>query len=635
MPLGLLAIAASLKNNGFSPTIYHPRKSSVKFTGYNSIAKKILKEKPQIIGFSTWCISYPSSLLIAKQIKKTAPEISILFGGPQASILARETLIHFPFVDFVLAGEADITFPDFLNEFISHNPVYSRIPGLTHRAENGEIFQNLNNHIIENLDELPVPSYDLIPGSKSLKLDVGRGCPFKCTYCTTNDFFSKKYRVKSAKRILHEMNTAFETFKINKFSFAHDMFTLNKKFIEELCSALIGQKNAGINYTWTCSARIDCVTEKMLARMKQSGCEAIFFGIESGSDKIQKSIGKNLKINKAYDVAEICREKGINMHASFIMGFPNETKTDLEKSLHCALNLATNTALVQFSELSLLPGTPLYGKHHSELKIDGLFSNFSNTFCSNDEMKLICQFPGIFSSFYYLPVKTLSHSEMSFLCQIINSLPNFRNTLFLLRKLLLADTEGTKLLQHFKKWYKLMQINDFSKTPVISHATRFLRNYILENANRINTPELNDIFAYEAFQGLILARFNRWQLIKQQLKTGEKTNRLQITPTPAWNILTTSYKLNRIIPSENKWDTTKTGKRKGRYIYLMVANSPDKCKRYQINNTDEYLLRSLSETNIDEFITMTGSDVTKTEIMTWLKKMKRLGVIEISTSVKN
>jgi hypothetical protein len=369
--------------------------------------------------------------------------------------------------------------------------------------------------------------------------------------------------------------------------------------------------------------------------MKQSGCEAIFFGIESGSDKIQKSIGKNLKINKAYDVAEICREKGINMHASFIMGFPNETKTDLEKSLHCALNLATNTALVQFSELSLLPGTPLYGKHHSELKIDGLFSNFSNTFCSNDEMKLICQFPGIFSSFYYLPVKTLSHSEMSFLCQIINSLPNFRNTLFLLRKLLLADTEGTKLLQHFKKWYKLMQINDFSKTPVISHATRFLRNYILENANRINTPELNDIFAYEAFQGLILARFNRWQLIKQQLKTGEKTNRLQITPTPAWNILTTSYKLNRIIPSENKWDTTKTGKRKGRYIYLMVANSPDKCKRYQINNTDEYLLRSLSETNIDEFITMTGSDVTKTEIMTWLKKMKRLGVIEISTSVKN
>jgi len=180
-----------------------------------------------------------------------------------------------------------------------------------------------------------------------------------------------------------------------------------------------------------------------------------------------------------------------------------------------------------------------------------------------------------------------------------------------------------------------MQINDFSNTPVISHAVRFLRNYILENANRINTPELNDIFAYEAFQGLILARFNRWQPIKQQVKNGEKTNNLQITPTPVWNILTTSYKLNRIIPSENKWDTTKTGKRKGRYIYLMVANSPDKCKRYQINNTDEYLLRSLSETNIDEFITMTGSDVTKTEIMTWLKKMKRLGVIEISTSVKN
>jgi radical SAM superfamily enzyme YgiQ (UPF0313 family) len=629
MPLGLLAIAASLRNKGFSPTIYHPLKRLIRFPGYNSVAKKILKEKPQIIGFSTWCISYPALLLVAKQIKKLAPEIPILFGGPQASILARETLLHFLFVDFVLAGEADFTFPLFLNELNNSEPDYSRIPGLTYRTKSGNVHQNPMNGAINNLDDLPVPAYDLIPGSKSLKLDVGRGCPFKCSYCTTNDFFSKKYRVKSAKRILHEMNSAFETSKIDKFSFAHDMFTLNKKFIEELCSALIGQKNAGINYTWTCSARIDCVTEKMLAQMKHSGCEAIFFGIESGSEKIQKSIGKNLKIGKAYEVAEICRETGLNMHASFIMGFPDETTTDLEKSLRCALQLATNGALVQFSELSLLPGTPLYEEHHSELKFDGLFSNFSNTFCRREEIELICQFPPVFSSFYYLPVKTLSHAEMSFLCQIINSLSNFRNTLFLLRKLLLADIEGIKLLHLFKTWHNPLQKDDYSNTPIISHPIRFLRTYILENTHRINIPELNDIFAFEAFQGLILARFNRWQLIKQQLKNGKKTNPFQIIPTPAWNILTTSYRLNKVILSENNWDTTKIRKRKGRYTYLIVANSPNKCKRYQINQTDEYLLQNLSESTIDEYVAKVGSDVTKKDVVNWLKRMKKLGVIEI------
>ena len=154
MPLGLLAIAASLRNNGFSPTIYHPEKRLIRFPGYNSIAKKILKVKPQIIGFSTWCISYPASLLVAEQTKKLAPEIPILFGGPQASILARQTLLNFQFVDFVLAGEADFTFPLFLNEFNNSEPDYSRISGLTYRTKSGNVHQTPMNGAINNLDEI-------------------------------------------------------------------------------------------------------------------------------------------------------------------------------------------------------------------------------------------------------------------------------------------------------------------------------------------------------------------------------------------------------------------------------------------------------------------------------------------------
>lgn len=634
LPLGLLAIAATLRKNEYFPSIYRPKIRIITVNDYNTIAKDILSKKPQIIGFSTWCINYPASLLVAQQIKIEAPEITIVFGGPQASILSKETLQNFWYIDFILAGEADFSFPFFIKELNKKQPNLKQIPGLTYRTISGQIVQNQIDSVIENLDDLPVPAYDLIPDSKTLKLDVGRGCPFKCTYCTTNNFFSKKYRVKSVNRILHEMNFAFTQSNINKFSFAHDMFTLHKKFINELCTALINQQTkSGVNFTWTCSARTDCVTKEMLVQMQQAGCESVFFGIESGSEKIQNCIGKKLEIGKVHELATICREAGINMHASFIIGFPDESKEDVEKSLKCALKLATKGALVQFSELSLLPGTPLFDKYCSALKFDGLFSNFSETFCGYEELKLILKYPQIFSSFYYLPVKTLNHREMSFLCHLINSMSHFRNTLFILRDIIETDIKKKNLLKLFKTRYKTISSDELSNTPIVSHWIKFLRTYILDNKNRISDQSLNDVFTFEAFQALILARFNRWQTIKPQLNVDNITEHPEIMPSPSWNILSTSYKLNKIMCFENEWGKIKTRKKRGHYTYLVIAVSPVKCRRIQINKTDEYLLKNLSECDIDDFISKVGNDIKINEVFNWLKKMKKLGVIEISSKM--
>ena len=222
MPLGLLSLAANLRVHGNVVKIYEPTVRLFNQADYKQAAADILKNKFDIIGFSTWCITYPASLLIAKEIKLVAPEIPIIFGGPQASVLAEKTLKTFPFIDFILSGEADITFPLFITELTKSDANLSLTAGLSYRTEHGQIKNNQLNGAITNLNSLPIPAYDLVPETKWIKLDVGRGCPFQCTFCSTNEFFSKEYRIKSADRIIDEMIRAYRLKKIKSFSFAHD-----------------------------------------------------------------------------------------------------------------------------------------------------------------------------------------------------------------------------------------------------------------------------------------------------------------------------------------------------------------------------------------------------------------------------
>ena len=138
---------------------------------------------------------------------------------------------------------------------------------------------------------------------------------------------------------------------------------------------------------WSCSARIDCIDNDMLKKMHAAGCSAIFFGIETGSSEMQTLIRKNLNIDGINSIADECLKLGINMHASFIIGFPQESKADLNKTLMCVLDLARKGIQVQSSELTILPGTDLYKRHLKDLKFDGTVSNFSYSPSNLDELK--------------------------------------------------------------------------------------------------------------------------------------------------------------------------------------------------------------------------------------------------------
>ena len=135
MPLGLLSLSSSIRKNNFSSIIFQPRRRVFKKEEFTALAKEILQFSPRIIGFSTWCSTFPTTLRIARTLKSLDPDILIIFGGPQASLLHRETLGKFPIVDFILRGEADRSMILFLETYLNGKSAWDlkNIPGLRFR----------------------------------------------------------------------------------------------------------------------------------------------------------------------------------------------------------------------------------------------------------------------------------------------------------------------------------------------------------------------------------------------------------------------------------------------------------------------------------------------------------------------
>jgi radical SAM superfamily enzyme YgiQ (UPF0313 family) len=641
MPLGLLSLAACLKNNGITSRIYIPHIRLFSIKDYAAAAKDVLRQKPKIIGFSTWCNSYPASLLLAEQIKLIDNNIPVIFGGPQASILSIETLENFGFVDFILRGEAEYSILKLIKVLLNEGNIseYQDIEGLFYRNDKGRIVNPKPSTFISNLNELPVPAYEMVRPLKVLKLDTGRGCPFKCTYCSTSGFFSRKYRTKTVERIIGEMDLASEITGICNFSFTHDIFTLDKDFIAEFCSILINHcKNREKQYIWSCSARIDCISEDLLISMKEAGCRAIFLGIESGSPKIQHMIKKNLNVSTGFELADKCRNLGIDVHASFIIGFPYETRDDVEKSLQCILEFARRGSYTQISELSLLPGTPLFRDFGKDLKYDGIFSNFSHSLSSPVETEIIRKYPSVFSSFYYLPVNSMDRESMVILCRFVNLSGEFRNTIFLLRELIQNDLHGNTLLDIF--FFGLDDIKEKQKSdyPLVSAWISLLKKYLQSKSDHEVPLYVYDVFIWEATQSLLKARFLRWQLLhprklKVKSRDIQPANYRKIIPTFLWDILSTSYNLSAIVPSKNGWVTEKLKIRKGLYHYLIVAVSEDSCNLIRLKTEDYKLLKELQEMSMDEFIIKESSFKAEDEWKKWIAKMIRIGVFEIDDNL--
>ena len=182
-----------------------------------------------------------------------------------------------------------------------------------------------------------------------------RGCPFHCAFCATPYIAGKKYRARSSKNVVDEIQHIVEEYDMHAFEFVDDLFTLDKKRVEDICDEIIKRE---LSVAWSCSSRADTVTPEVLSKMAEAGCQCIFYGIESGCQRVLNLMRKGENLQQIADAVRWTRNVGIKTWGFFILGFPGETRQELEMTIRFAGGIELDFA--EFFIISAFPGSPIY-----------------------------------------------------------------------------------------------------------------------------------------------------------------------------------------------------------------------------------------------------------------------------------
>jgi radical SAM superfamily enzyme YgiQ (UPF0313 family) len=464
LPLGILSLAAVLQRQGIIPEIvdlndvfYSWLKSEERFRGgvsFRDFSAACLDAKgADIYGFSTICSSYPLTLLLCNVLKEQRANSVIVLGGPQASSVDVATLESCPSVDLIIRGEAEETLPTVMDA-VRRGRGFERIKGVSYRRGR-RVLRNPDAPVIEDLDSLPFPAFHLHPGIKSRKhipLEFGRGCPFACSFCSTSAFFRRRFRLKSPRSVVGQMLRAKETFNLNSFDLVHDTLTVSREAVVEFCQEIL---NSGETLSWGCSGRTDRIDNDLIKLMTAAGCYGIFFGVETGSIRMQQVINKRLDLRQARRRIAFANRSALPTSVSFIVGYPEETKKDLAQTVDFVIDcLRSDYAEPQVSILAPLAGTPLYKRWRDTLVFDQVISqlSFAGWRLNPDEQDFIAKHPLVFPNFYSPRNRQISRLYLDELTHFIgNGIPRFRWLLVAL----VQHVEGSLTL--FENWRKFRE----------------------------------------------------------------------------------------------------------------------------------------------------------------------------------
>jgi radical SAM superfamily enzyme YgiQ (UPF0313 family) len=405
--LGLLSLATVAEREGHRVQIYDPKRLirsgalSYDATVYDRAAQSLLSQRPDTVGFTSLGCSFLFALNVAARLKRQEPDLPILLGGPHATMLHREILERFTQFDIVVRYEADEIFPDVLTNLETRN--LESIPGVSWRSGNGsELKFNPGAPKVENLDSLPLLNYDYYPVRELdldlLRVEAGRGCPFICTFCSTASFFQRSFRLKSAARLVQELDILHDKYGFVDFKLDHDLFTVNKRKILEFCEAVKDRQ-----YRWRVSARVDCVDNALLKKMAAAGCIGMYFGMETGSQRMQEIVRKRLDLDLVEPTLAVTDQLGIQTTASFITGYHEELEADLADTLDLLGRCLGPSCLTQLHMLAPEPGTPMFAEHRAELEYDGYAGPYNAFRVAPEDTQLVLDHPDIFSTYYYYP----------------------------------------------------------------------------------------------------------------------------------------------------------------------------------------------------------------------------------------
>ena len=358
-PLGLGYIAAVLEE-------YHTVKVidvGAEKLSDNSLRKRISEIDPQIVGITSDTITFQRAIEIAELVKQINKEVVVVIGGAHSNALPTYPLRYNCF-DISVYGEGERTAIELWDK-IEKGGTCGDIKGIAFRGKD-RIIINQKRELIENLDELPFPARHLFPmreyrGESDLyvspvySIGTSRGCPFSCTFCSNNVVFGRKYRFRSAKNVVDEIELLINKYQAKGIYFREDLFTVNPKRVIDICNEI---KERGLKFKWECESRVNTINEEMLGAMKEAGCEVIWCGVESGSQEILNYLNKGITLSQIKEAYNLFRKVGIKAGATFMIGIPGETMNDICETINLAKSLKLEFA--SFTIFTGYPTSPLY-----------------------------------------------------------------------------------------------------------------------------------------------------------------------------------------------------------------------------------------------------------------------------------
>jgi anaerobic magnesium-protoporphyrin IX monomethyl ester cyclase len=381
LPVGLMYIAAVLKKARYTVEILDAFMTDYAFQEggetinvglpFDQIKQEIERRKPDIVGIAgPFTCQIGNALKISNLAKEVSQNILTVVGGPHVTLVPKEFLEEATDVDVAVVGEGEYAMLE-IAEVFEGKRQFSQILGIAY-WQNGEVTVNPTRPFMQQLDELPYPAYDLVDmelylspkkigyrsfQNRAISMITSRGCPFNCCFCAVHLHMGQKFRAHSAKYVLDHIQYVVDKFKVKNIFFEDDNLTLDVKRFEAICDGIVERK-IKIGWETPNGVRADCLNLDLLKKMKQSGANSIFVGVESGDQQILDNvICKSLDLNRVVQFAKDAKQIGLKTGAFYIIGFPGETKENMQRTVDFALGLKRDYDV----GMHLFMATPSYG----------------------------------------------------------------------------------------------------------------------------------------------------------------------------------------------------------------------------------------------------------------------------------
>jgi anaerobic magnesium-protoporphyrin IX monomethyl ester cyclase len=356
-PLGLLSIAAPIRVAGHSVKLLDLNLSG---SPQEELHETLRNFKPDLVGATATTPLIKKVHRIAETVKKYDKAILVVAGGPHPSARPDQVLEESE-IDFVVQGQGEPAISSIVEagKSVGISNVYYK--------ENGAVIKPERNEVVQDLDALPYPAYDLLDISRYRQpriisreepvgyIETSRGCYAKCIYCNKN-IHGSVIRSKSPARTVDEMEWMLRL-GFREIQIIDDNFTANKQRAHAVCDEILRR---GLKFAWypRGGIRVDRVDLELLGIMKRAGCYRIPFGVESGSQRVLDTIGKGIILDQVEKSVNLAKKVGMETECYFILGLPSETEDDLRRTIDFAVKLDPD--YVKFPFMVPLPGTPAF-----------------------------------------------------------------------------------------------------------------------------------------------------------------------------------------------------------------------------------------------------------------------------------